>query len=78
VCAFILALGLAAAWGAQPTTGGKVTGAVFFAFFIALCGFLWWYQNRQRSRIQLTGWTSATSHGAPYSGRASRAAGPSL
>ncbi|MCW2931430.1 MAG: hypothetical protein JWM19_2392 [Actinomycetia bacterium] len=54
VCAFFLALGLVAAWSAQPTTGGKVTGAVFFAVLIALCAFLWWYQNRRRSRIQVT------------------------
>lgn len=54
VCIAVLALGLVVSWGSQPTTSGKAEAAVFFGLFIALCGFLWWYQNRRRSRIQVT------------------------
>lgn len=54
VCVLVLALGLVVSWGAQPTTSGKVTAAIFFGLFIALCAFLWWYQNRWRARIQVT------------------------
>jgi hypothetical protein len=54
VCIAILGLGLIVAWGNQPTTSGKAQAAVFFGLFIALCAFLWWYQNRRRSRIQVT------------------------
>jgi hypothetical protein len=53
-CIAVLALGLVVAWGNQPTTSGKAESAVFFGLFIALCAFLWWYQNRWRSRIQVT------------------------
>ncbi len=28
---------------------------VFFGLFIAACAFLWWYRNRLRPRIQVTG-----------------------
>ncbi|HEY6786574.1 MAG TPA: hypothetical protein VI365_04610 [Trebonia sp.] len=54
VCIAVLALGLVVSWGSQPTTSGKAEAAVFFGLFIALCAFLWWYQNRRRSRIQVT------------------------
>jgi hypothetical protein len=54
VCAAVLALGLAVAWSSQPTMTGKVQSVVFFSLFIGLCAFLWWYQNRLRSRIQVT------------------------
>jgi hypothetical protein len=63
VCIAVLALGLIVAWGNQPTTSGKAQAAVFFGLFIALCAFLWWYQNRLRSRIQV-----------PPSSRSSKAA----
>jgi len=54
-CIVILAMGLAVAWGNQPTMSGKAVSAVFFGLFIALCAFLWWYRNRWRPHIQVTG-----------------------
>jgi O-antigen/teichoic acid export membrane protein len=54
-CIVILALGVVVACSNQPTMAGKAGSAVFFGFFIALCAFLWWYRNRLRPRIQVTG-----------------------
>ena len=33
---------------------GKIEGAAFLGFFIAVIVFLWWYGNRLRPRIQVT------------------------
>jgi hypothetical protein len=54
-CIVVLVLGTVVAGGNQPTATGKAEPAVFFGIFIALCAFLWWYRNRLRSRIQVTG-----------------------
>jgi hypothetical protein len=54
VCAAILASGIVVAWNNQPTVTGKLQGAGFFSFIIALTMFMWWYVNRLRPRIQVT------------------------
>jgi hypothetical protein len=50
----VMALGLAATLGAQPTMSGKIGGAAFFAVFIAIIVWLWLRANRWRDQIEIT------------------------
>ncbi len=61
--AALLAAGLAASLAAQRTVSGKITAAVFFGLFIALCAGLWLLANQGRGRIEVTANAITHRHG---------------
>jgi hypothetical protein len=61
----ILLAGLAASISAQPTVSGKITAAVFFGLFIALCLGLGAVLNQGRDRLEVTSEAITYRHGGP-------------